>query len=228
MKLVLILPVFNESGMIDSVLRKIEAAVKILPVRTEIVVVNDGSSDKTLAVVSRQPVTVLNHIINRGLGASLATGLAYARQQRADFAITMDGDGQHDPEDIKSVLNPLLSRRADVVVGSRTLRKNTTMPWLRRLNNKIFNWLTWLFYGIKSTDSLSGFRGFNRLALRAIKLKTERMEVSNEFFAEIAAHKLRYAEVPIKVIYTEYSLAKGVKPGAAFAIIFRLVLRFLR
>ncbi|PIP87850.1 hypothetical protein COW80_03510, partial [Candidatus Beckwithbacteria bacterium CG22_combo_CG10-13_8_21_14_all_01_47_9] len=82
--------------------------------------------------------------------------------------------------------------------------------------------------GKTTTDSLSGFRGFNRRAIKSINLKTERMEVSNEFFAEIKRHRLRLEEVPIKVIYTPYSMRKGVQPGNVFAIIFRLVLRLLR
>ena len=79
-----------------------------------------------------------------------------------------------------------------------------------------------------TTDSLSGFKGFNRKAIGKINLKTERMEASNEFFAEIKRSNLRVKEVPIKVIYTDYSIRKGVKPGNIFAIIFRLVLRLLR
>jgi hypothetical protein len=121
-----------------------------------------------------------------------------------------------------------LSGKADVVIGSRSLSREGKMPVLRRINNYAFNVLTWIFFGQRSSDSLSGFRGFNRRAIRLIRLKTERMEVSNEFFAEIKRHRLRLEEVPIKVIYTPYSMKKGVKPGNVFAIIFRLVLRLLR
>jgi len=225
-KLLIILPAFNEAKIIGKVLKGLKDLN--VPLKTEICVVNDGSTDKT-ALISRQAgATVLTHVINRGLGASLSTGLEYAKITRADFAITMDSDGQHDPSDLLNILKPLINNSADVIIGSRLLENQSEMPFLRRVNNKLFNLLTYFLFGVNTTDSLSGFRGFNSQAIRLINLKTDRMEVSNEFFTEIKHHRLRLAEVPIKVIYTPYSIAKGVKPGAVFAIIFKLLLRLLR
>jgi len=230
-RLTLILPALNEAEVLADVLARLKTALKRLPVDTELVVVNDGSRDETAAIAVKTGATVLTHLINRGLGAALGTGLAYAKENRADFAITFDSDGQHDPQDIAKVLRPLVNGRADVVIGSRSLSREGKMPFLRRINNlafNLFNFLTWIFFGKTTSDSLSGFRGFNRRAIKYIRLKTERMEVSNEFFAEIKRHNLKLAEVPIRVIYTPYSMKKGVKPGNVFAIIFRLVLRLLR
>lgn len=227
-QLILILPALNEAEVIGEVLRKLKKTVAGLRLKTEVVVIDDGSIDKTPVIAAKIGATVLTHIINRGLGAALGTGLAYAKRRKADLAVTLDSDGQHDPADISKIIRPLLKDRADVVIGSRTLSREEKMPRLRRLNNQAFNWLTWLFFGQTTTDSLSGFRAFNRRAIGLIKLKTERMEVSNEFFAEIKRYNLRVKEVPIKVIYTPYSIRKGVKPGNIFAIIFRLVLRLLR
>ncbi|MFC1626997.1 glycosyltransferase family 2 protein [Patescibacteria group bacterium] len=227
-QLVLILPAFNEATVIAKVLKQIQVVVKKLPVKTEILVVNDGSSDNTKAVLNKMPIKLVSHKINRGLGASLGTGLKYAKIKQADFAITMDSDGQHDPHDIVTILQPLLKNQADVVIGSRMLGNKKDMPILRRLNNKAFNLLTLALFGITTTDSLSGFRGFSKKAIQNLELKTERMEVSNEFFTEIKRHDLKFAEVPIKVIYTQYSMAKGVQPSNIFAIIFRLVLRLFR
>ena len=227
-RLTLILPALNEAEVLADVLARLKTALKRLPVDTELVVVNDGSRDETAAIAVKTGATVLTHLINRGLGAALGTGLAYAKKEQADFAITFDSDGQHDPQDIAKVLRPLLAGQADVVIGSRSLSREGKMPFLRRINNLAFNLLTWIFFGKTTSDSLSGFRGFNRRAIKYIRLKTERMEVSNEFFAEIKRHNLKLAEVPIRVIYTPYSMKKGVKPGNVFAIIFRLVLRLLR
>ena len=227
-RLTLILPALNEAEVLADVLARLKTALKRLPVDTELVVVNDGSRDETAAIAVKTGATVLTHLINRGLGAALGTGLAYAKKEQADFAITFDSDGQHDPQDIAKVLRPLVNGRADVVIGSRSLSREGKMPFLRRINNLAFNLLTWIFFGKTTSDSLSGFRGFNRRAIKYIRLKTERMEVSNEFFAEIKRHNLKLAEVPIRVIYTPYSMKKGVKPGNVFAIIFRLVLRLLR
>lgn len=228
MKLLIILPAFNEAQVIAKVLTQVKTVAAKLPVETEICVINDGSSDNTAQVAKNTQATVLTHVINRGLGASLSTGLEYAKQIKADFAITMDSDGQHDPEDLITVLTPLLNQQADVVIGSRRLQSTGRMPILRQLNNQAFNFLTRLLFGVVTTDSLSGFRGFGKPAIQLIELKTERMEVSNEFFTEIKRHRLKFTEVSIKVIYTKYSLAKGVKPGNVFAIIFRLLLRLVR
>ena len=227
-KLILILPALNEAQVIGQVLKKLKTKVKTLPVKTEIVVINDGSRDKTAQIAKQQKIKVLTHKINRGLGASLGTGLAYAKLVKADFAITMDSDGQHHPDDINKLLIPLLKNQADIVIGSRMLGNQQDMPFLRRLNNKAFNLLTLSLFGMTTTDSLSGFRGFSKKAINNLRLKTERMEVSNEFFNEIKRNNLRFTEVPIKVIYTPYSLTKGVKPGNIFAIIFRLLLRLFR
>ena len=227
-RLVLILPALNEAEVLAGVLARLKAGIKKLPLTAELAVVNDGSTDQTAAIAVKAGATILTHLINRGLGAALGTGLAYAKLKHADYAVTFDSDGQHDPADIGKVLNPLFKTRADVVIGSRSLSREGKMPFLRRFNNLAFNVLTLIFFGKKTSDSLSGFRGFNRRAIQSIHLKTERMEVSNEFFAEIKRHRLRLEEVPIKVIYTPYSIRKGVKPGNVFAIIFRLVLRLLR
>lgn len=227
-QLILILPAFNEAQVITGVLKKIKIVVKKLPIKTEILVVNDSSSDDTFKIAKKSGVNVITHVINRGLGASLGTGLEYAKKVKADFAITMDSDGQHNPDDIIKVLTSLTKKKADVVIGSRMLGDEQNMSWLRQLNNKAFNLLTLILFGITTTDSLSGFRGFNKKAIQKIQLKTERMEASNEFFAEIKKHKLRLAEVPIRVIYTDYSLAKGQKASNAFAIVFRLLLRLAR
>ncbi len=227
-RLVIILPAFNESTVIAGVIKAIQRVTPDFKLKTDLVVVNDGSVDDTVKKAVAAGAKVLTHRINRGLGASLGTGLAFAKKVGADFAITLDSDGQHDPADLKQILRPLISGKADVVIGSRMLGKEKEMPLLRRLNNKAFNGLTWVLFGILTTDSLSGFRGFSKKAINKIDLKTERMEVSNEFFSEIKKNKLKFTEVPIKVIYTPYSIAKGVKPGNVFAIIFRLLLRLVR
>ncbi|AKM79457.1 MAG: Glycosyl transferase family 2 [Candidatus Beckwithbacteria bacterium GW2011_GWB1_47_15] len=227
-KIILILPALNEASVIGQTLQGVKRVAKNLPGKSEIVVVNDGSKDKTAAVAKKFGATVLSHKINRGLGASLSTGLKYARMQQADFAVTLDSDGQHDPEDIKKIIRPLIAGEADIVIGSRLLEPQGRMPLLRQINNRLFNLFTLLIFGMYTTDSLSGFRGFSKPAIDKLELKTERMEVSNEFFSEIKRNKFRFTEVPIQVIYTPYSIRKGVRPGNVFAIIFRLLLRLFR
>ena len=194
-----------------------------------VVVVDDGSTDDTVEVVlacGDPRVVLLRHGINRGLGGALGTGLEYARRCGADFVITYDADGQHAPEDISAILAPLLAGNADAVIGSRLLQP-VGMPWYRVVGNWGLNLFTYFVFGMWTTDSQSGMRGFSRAALQQIEVRMDRMEVSSEFIKEIRRCRLRYAEVPIRAIYSEYSLAKGQSNWNAFNILIRLVLHRL-
>lgn len=194
-----------------------------------IVVVDDGSTDDTAAAVLRSGdprVVLLRHAINRGLGGALGTGLEYARRNGADFVVTYDADGQHAPEDIATVLRPLVAAEADAVIGSRLINP-TGMPWYRIAGNWGLNLFTYFVFGMWTTDSQSGMRGFSKAALSQIEVRMDRMEVSSEFIKEIRRCRLRYKEVPIRAIYSEYSLAKGQSNWNAFNILIRLVLHRL-
>jgi UDP-N-acetylglucosamine---dolichyl-phosphate N-acetylglucosaminyltransferase len=197
--------------------------------RTVIVVVDDGSSDDTPDVVTRcgdPRVVLLRHAINRGLGGALGTGLEYARVNGADYVITYDADGQHAPEDIAAILGPLMSGKADAVIGSRLINP-AGMPWYRVAGNWGLNLFTYFVFGMWTTDSQSGMRGFSESAVKNIQIRMDRMEVSSEFIKEIRRCRLRYAEVPIRAIYSDYSLSKGQSNWNAFNILIRLVLHRL-
>lgn len=225
-KLFVILPAFNEEKVIGKVLVDLKKVLKGLKgFESEIVVVDDCSEDTTGKIAARKGATVLRHVINRGLGGALGTGLTYARQNQADFAVTMDSDGQHDPVDLRRVIKPLLKRQADVVIGRRDLKK---MPWDRRVVTVLSSLVTLLLFGVWCQDTQSGFRALDKKALKKIKIKTQRMEVSSEFFHEIKKHKLRLVEVPIRVIYTPYSRSKGQSNVNAVKILLKLGLRIFR
>ncbi|NMC36422.1 glycosyltransferase family 2 protein [Candidatus Beckwithbacteria bacterium] len=226
--LCIILPAYNEAPVIVQVLNSLKKYCQTLKQYViEIVVVNDGSKDQTAKLAQKSQVTVLSHILNRGLGAALATGLSYAKLHNFDIALTMDSDGQHDPRDIEKAIKPIVKNQADVVIGTRyhDLKK---VPIDRQFIMHTGSLLTWLFFGVWTTDSQSGFRVFSKKALQIIRLKTQGMEVSSEFFAEIKRHNLKLKEVPIRVIYTKYSRAKGQSNLNSVNVGLKLLLRLFR
>lgn len=226
--LCIILPAYNEAKAIGTVLdHLLSYKKKNTDLKVNIVVVDDGSIDNTENICKRMGITVLTHILNRGLGGALATGLEYAKRNGFDYAVTMDSDGQHTIADIPKALQPLLEKKADVVIGSRMLGQKG-MPLDRVLINKMSNVFTYALFGILTSDSQSGFRAFNRRALDYMIVRTQGMEVSSEIFAEIKKHKLRLIEVPISVIYTDYSRSKGQTNLNSLNIILKLLLRKFR
>jgi len=199
MKTLIVVPAHNEEAKIGEVIDDLNRhGFK------EILVVDDGSTDRTGEIAKKKKAKVLRHIINRGLGAALGTGFEFARNGNYDCLVTFDGDGQHKASDLTRLLTPIYSGAADVVIGSRLIKPHR-LPTGRLLVNYVSNFATLLLYRVWTTDTLSGLRAFNQLAIGKITLKTDRMEVSNEFFMEIHRHKLRLAEIPIRPVYTDYS-----------------------
>lgn len=223
MKLAILIPAFNEE-------KKLKSVLKLLPRRLpkittiDVVVVSDGSTDKTNEIARKAKVTLIEHDINRGLGGALGTGFAYVKRKNHDFLLTFDADGQHNCEDIWPVLKPLVQKKADVVIGSR-LKNTDGMPWYRIIGIWGLNLVTFVFFWTWTSDSQSGLRAFNRKAIEKIDLQTNKMEVSSEFFFEINRHNLKLLEVPITSIYTKYSLKKGQKNINGFTIIRKLIFK---
>lgn len=221
MKTTIIVPAYNESQSVGTVIQDLKAHGY-----KDIVVVDDGSVDDTGKIAHKFGVIVLRHRLNRGLGAALGTGFAYAKTIGVDSLVTFDADGQHEAKDIVELLKTI-NEGADVVIGSRLL-KHEGMPVDRIIINKISNLITWILYGVKTSDSQSGLRAFSKNAINKIEIRTDRMEVSSEFFREIKKHNLRFTEVPIKAIYTDYSRESGQSNLNAFAVGFKMILRLFR
>ncbi len=217
MKITAIIPAYNEASTIADVLQRTRRVVD------EIIVINDGSTDRTAEIARNHGAIVVSHVINRGLGAAIATGFELAMRRHADVVVTLDADGQHDPDEIKKFLIAI-EKGADVVIGSRMVDP-TGMPWVRQIAQMLGNVTTFVLFGAWVSDSQSGFRAFSTFALTKIHIKTNRMEVSSELIAETKRHKLTLVEVPIKAIYTQYSLSKGQNFFTGIKTLIKLVLR---
>ncbi len=207
-KIFVVIPAYNESFVIKSVISEIQTAGY-----SSIVVVDDGSSDITQKNAGEMNgVIAIKHKINRGKGAATKTAIEAAKLLGADIIVTIDGDGQHDPSDISALIEPILEKKCDVTLGTR-LENTAGMPFHKIIANHIGNIITWLLFGLYVTDSQSGFRAYSMHAANIINTKGDRYEYESEVVREIYKNKLKFVEVPIKVRYTKYSTGKIQKQG---------------
>lgn len=202
MKSVAVIPAYNEGPAIAEVIR---GALKEVD---EVIVVDDCSSDDTSRVAREAGAQVLRHALQRGAGRATATGLQAALRMGADFIVTLDADGQHLTEEIPVVLQPLKEGRADMTLGCRTVDR-ASMPAHRRFGNELANIWTWLLFGVRVSDSQSGYRGWTRATAQKLPLEARGYEFCSETLGAAAKMKLRLVEVPVTVVYTDYSMSKG-------------------
>jgi UDP-N-acetylglucosamine---dolichyl-phosphate N-acetylglucosaminyltransferase len=218
---IIVIPAYNEALTIAEVVR---GAVKIAD---RVVVVDDGSRDQTRELAKQAGAVVVRHAVNRGVGAALGTGIEAAVRLGADAVVTMDADGQHRAEDAAKVFARLDQGDVEFVIGSRMKRGEEpgNMPAHRVLFNAIGNLLTFFLFGVWVTDSQSGLRGLSGKAARTIELRTNGMESLSEFIKEKKDKHWRLAEVPIKAIYTDYSMSKGQNFFVGVKVAMRLIFR---
>lgn len=197
------MPAYNEAARLGRTLQT------LLPLYPNVVVIDDGSRDATRKVAHEAGAWVLRHEVNSGQGAALQTGLDFALRQGADYLVTFDADGQHDPADIARLLAPLERGEADVSLGSRFLGQTVNMPFTRKLILKAGVLFTRLVSNIKVTDAHNGLRAMTREAASRIQLLQDRMAHASEILDQIRQQQLRYVEVPVTIRYTADTLAKG-------------------
>lgn len=206
MKTVVIIPAYNEAATIRGVVQSVQKYC------SNVVVIDDGSTDATRRIARDSGADVLGHMINRGQGAALETGLTYARGDRADCVVMFDADGQHSPQDIPNLIAPIEKNTADIVLGSRFLSKERLPIPLHKFVVRFLAFLhQWFFTGLRVNDSQCGLRALGPRAIQKLHISQDRMAHASEILEKIAELKLRYTEVPVHVRYTEYSLEKGQK-----------------
>jgi len=200
-----VIAAYNEAPVIGRVLGELCQ----FPYR--VVLVDDGSTDRTLEEARNFPITILHHATNLGQGAALQTGITFALQDPTlRTIVTFDGDGQHDPRDIAG-LEEALHKGVDVALGSRFIQGGQAwnMPLQKRLALmlaiRVTHWMT----GLPLTDTHNGLRAFSRSAAAKIQIRQNGMAHASEILSQIALLKLRYCEAPVTIRYTNYSLHKG-------------------
>jgi len=218
--LAIIIPAYNEEKTILKVLKSLPKRIVGID-KIIVIVVDDGSTDRTAQIAEMNGATILRHAINLGLGGALSTGLAVARKINIDIALTFDADNQHSADDINRMISPILKDKADVTIGNR-MADRRNMPRIKILANWLANFYTFLLFGLFVRDSQSGLRGFSKTALSKIKLSSTGYEVSSEIIGEIKRNRLRLKEVTIKTQYSGYSEKKGQEFLNAFNIITKL------
>lgn len=204
----IVIPAFNEAGSINDVVKSLRMPLSAVSFDHEIVVIDDGSKDDTSDNARKAGATVIKHILNRGVGGATSTGLRYAEKYNFDMAATMDGDGQHSPEDVVNCIEKAISTNSDLLIGSRLINSNG-MSRVKIIGNKGLSLITWLLTGVKITDSQSGLRVFSKKALDTLEWKSTSYDFCSEMILRAKQANLAIVEAPIQAIYTEYSMSKG-------------------
>lgn len=216
--LFVVVPAYNEGPCLANVVGELREHYP------HVVVVDDGSSDNTFEVATRGATYVLRHVINRGQGAAIQTGVEFALRHGAQFIVTFDADGQHRVEDIPAVLEPIWRGDCEIVLGSRFLGAAEDIPPMRRLTLKAAVLFTRVVNRVELTDAHNGFRAFSRRAAEHIHITLDRMAHASELIDQIRRSGLPVHEVPVRVRYTPYSLAKGQSTRGALRIVLQYLL----
>ncbi len=211
LKIFCVIPAWNEEKNIIRIINDIR------PYASKIVVVDDGSDDRTFILAKSQNVAVLRHLINRGQGAALQTGNEYALRRHADIIVHFDADGQFEAKEIPDIIRPIKYEGYDIVFGSRFLNKKSKMPFLKeKLIMPIARLVNYLLIGKTSlTDPQNGFRAMTNRAARMIKIENDGAAHCSEIIYQTIKEKLKYTEAPVTVFYNNFgqSLWQGKGRG---------------
>jgi glycosyltransferase involved in cell wall biosynthesis len=196
-RVVACIPAFNEESKIAKVIVRAQRHVD------RVVVVDDGSEDETALIAEKLGAQVIRHDRNLGYGGAMRTCFKAARELEADVMVTVDGDGQHDPDDIPRLVEPIRQGKADVVIGSRMLNRspNGTPPY-RNVGINLITKLSGLRSSAKVTDAQSGMRAYGPKAIASINPSELGMGASTEILGHMNLLGLNVQEIPVSVTYS--------------------------
>ncbi len=225
MKSIVIIPALNEEAAIGSIVKK------SLEYVDDVLVIDDGSTDSTSKIAEDSGARVIKHPVNLGKGVSLKD--AFGEVSGYDIVVTIDGDGQHNPDEIPKLISPIREKTADFVNGSRYLNGfDDNTPAYRRVGQRVLDIATNVTSGTHVTDSQSGFRAFNGNTISYYRFRDTGFGIESEMLADAAEHDLKIVEVPITVRYdVENSSTKGPVThgvGVLMKIVIDKVIRIIR
>lgn len=215
----IVIPAYNEGSSIRKV-------VDGIPKEFNVVVVDDGSSDDTYSQISKTRAKPVRHPINLGQGAALQTGIEVAAaDSNNEYFVTFDADGQHQIKDVISMLKHIRAdKNLDIVLGSRFLGKAENISFLKKYMLKLAIKFSNLSSGVKLTDAHNGLRVFNRKVAEGLNIQMADFAHASEIVERIAERKWAYKELPVTIVYTDYSRSKGQSVINSINIAFDILL----
>jgi len=215
-----VIPLYNEATVIGGVIDELHTKF------TNVVCVDDGSSDGSGDVARAHGARVVTHPINLGQGAALQTGINFARvRPETTFVVTFDADGQHRIEDAVGMLEVARAKNLGVVFGSRFLDDRTQPGFLKKIVLKTAVFVTNITTHMKLTDAHNGLRVLSADACKKINMQQDRMAHASEIVAQIGKSGVTWEEYPVELLYTDYSKAKGQSLLNAVNILFELIVK---
>ena len=222
-KLSVIVPVFNERNTLVELLRRMRAVELPDGIESEIIVVDDGSSDGTRDILRQlgdSTVRVVLHDVNRGKGAAVRTGFKHAT---GEFILVQDADLEYDPEDWPKLLAPILRGKARVVYGSRFTGERRNMLFLHWVGNRFLSLVTNVLYNTTLSDMETCYKLISRSVLESLELRADRFDIEPEITAKILRRRIRIYEVPISYAGREFHEGKKISWHDGFAALWMLL-----
>jgi len=194
MKVIAVIPCYNEEKTIGQIVKA------LIPLVSQVIVSDDHSTDGTAKVAKKAGAHVTINPGVRGTGSNTRNGIEQAKVLHPDIIVTLDGDGQHSPDDLPNLVKPITEGKADIVIGSRLF---SIMPRYRSLGNTIILWLYNIGHKIKIPDAQSGFRAYSKLAADILKIEERGFGFSTETIIKARQAELRIVWVPVQTTYTD-------------------------
>lgn len=196
MKTIAIIPALNENQHLTGVVEQCSRYVDM------VLVVDDGSGKPLAEALPKSDhINCVRHIINLGKGAALMTGVQWAKKNGFELAVFIDADGQHRPQEIPTLLAPILEGSADIVFGVRKF--HSAMPFVARMGNIFLTRAVQILFGVKVSDTQSGYRALRLSSADAVAWESPRYAVETEMIVNTGKRQVRYSEVPIETIYLD-------------------------